>query len=146
MPISKKISEEAISIYGKFLSLNSMFFTKERKLILAMALNHSSHFSADELLFDIQKAHKKVSRATIYRCLRQMVECGVLVEADFGHGHQHYELSLGNERHIHLIDTKTGKVREVVNEDLYKIISKIANSESFEISHQKIQLFGINKT
>ena len=54
MAISKKIIEEANTIYGKFLALNSMFFTKERKLILSMALAQTSHFSADELQFDIQ--------------------------------------------------------------------------------------------
>jgi|GEM_PF-3655613 len=102
-----KLLDEACKIYADFLRHQGMFFTKERQIIVQSILEHKEHFSADELFFDLQKQSKKVSRATMYRSLAQLVECGVLSEADFGHGHSHFELAMGGQKHAHLICRQT---------------------------------------
>ncbi len=122
-----------------------MFFTKERHLILESIFEQEDHFSADELHFETQKADKKVSRATIYRSLRQLRDAGILIEADFGHGHSHYELALGECNHIHLICQESGKVEEVVAPELEELLLKIAKKKNFKLKYHKIQLFGLSK-
>ncbi len=138
----KKLFEEAEQKYKSYLKLRSMFYTKERKTILDCVLKRQDHFSADELFLDIQTQKIRVSRATIYRCLHQMVECGILFEADFGHGHAHYEVAHEGDTHIHLICTRTGTVKEVQDKELDVLIAKIAKKENLDLKHQKIQLFG----
>src|SRR3954466_6288425 len=84
---------EARGIYSEFLKKNKMFFTKERAQLLDFIFDQKGHFSADELMFEMQKQRAaaagdvKVSRATLYRSLSQMVDAGILSESDFGHGH-----------------------------------------------------------
>jgi Fur family ferric uptake transcriptional regulator len=141
----EKLLPEALGLYSEFLKKNKMFFTKERTRLLDFILKQEGHFSADELLFAMQKADLKVSRATLYRSLSQMVEAGILSESDFGHGHTHYEIALGSKPHVHLICTDTGEVREVHSQKLEDALSDLARKEGFKIKRYKIQVFGVSK-
>lgn len=141
----EKLLPEAHGLYSDFLKKNRMFFTKERTRLLDFILGQEGHFSADELLFAMQKADLKVSRATLYRSLSQMVEAGILSESDFGHGHTHYEISLGTKPHVHLICTDTGDVREVYSQKLEDALNELARKEGFSIKRYKIQVFGVSK-
>lgn len=141
----EKLLPEARGLYSDFLKKNHMFFTKERTRLLDFILGQEGHFSADELLFAMQKADLKVSRATLYRSLSQMVEAGILSESDFGHGHTHYEIALGGKPHVHLICTDSGDVREVYSKKLEAALADLARKEGFRIKRYKIQLFGVSK-
>ncbi len=136
---------EARLVYSEFLKKNKMFVTKERTQLLDFILDQKGHFSADELMFEMQKQDVKVSRATLYRSLSQMVEAGILSESDFGHGHTHYEINMGSKPHVHLIHTDTGDVREVESQKLEDALAELAREEGFEISRYKIQVFGKSK-
>ena len=140
-----KLLPEARAVYSDFLKKNKMFFTKERTQLLDFIFDQEGHFSADELMFAMQKADVKVSRATLYRSLNQMVEAGILSESDFGHGHTHYEIALGSKPHVHLICTDSGDVREVHSQKLEDALNELARKEGFKIQRYKIQVFGISK-
>ena len=140
-----KLLPEARTVYSDFLKKNKMFFTKERTQLLDFIFDQEGHFSADELMFAMQKADVKVSRATLYRSLNQMVEAGILSESDFGHGHTHYEIALGSKPHVHLICTDSGDVREVHSQKLEDALNELARKEGFKIKRYKIQVFGISK-
>jgi Fur family ferric uptake transcriptional regulator len=137
---------EARGIYADFLKKNKMFFTKERTQLLNFIFDQKGHFSADELMFEMQKAEVKISRATLYRSLSQMVEANILSESDFGHGHTHYEISLGSKPHVHLICTDSGDVREVHSQKLEDALNDLARKEGFKIKRYKIQVFGVSKS
>lgn len=137
---------EARGIYSEFLKKNKMFFTKERTQLLDFIFEQKGHFSADELMFEMQKADVKVSRATLYRSLSQMVEAGILSESDFGHGHTHYEIAIGSKPHVHLICTDSGDVREVHSQKLEEALNDLARKEGFKIKRYKIQVFGVSKS
>lgn len=134
--------EEAQRRYGDFLDRNKMFFTKERVLIVEAVFLMEGHFSADELLFEMQKRGMRVSRATLYRSLSQLVDCGVLVEADFGHGHTHYEL-LGSEPHEHLVCQTCGKVVEVVSSEINTAIANLAKEQGFRLVSHRTYIAGV---
>jgi Fur family ferric uptake transcriptional regulator len=146
MEIKDKILTEAREVYSEFLKKNKMFFTKERNHLLDFIFEQNGHFSADELMFEVQKADIKVSRATLYRSLNQMVDAGILSESDFGHGHTHYEVAIGSKPHVHLICTDSGDVREVYSQKLEDALNDLARKEGFKIKRYKIQVFGISKT
>ncbi len=142
----EKYLPEARGVYSEFLKKNKMFFTKERTQLLDFIFDQKGHFSADELMFEMQKADVKVSRATLYRSLSQMVEAGILAESDFGHGHMHYEIAIGSKPHVHLICTDSGDVREVQSQKLEAALNELARKEGFKIKRYKIQVFGVSKS
>lgn len=138
----KKIQSEAQAIYAEWLKRKGMFYTKERALLVDFIMDQTGHFSADELLFELQKKQAKISRATVYRSLNQMVDAGILTESDFGHGHTHYEIALGERPHVHFIFTDTGEVKEIHSQKMEDLLSDIAKKEGFVIKRFKIQIFG----
>ena len=119
-----------------------MLLTKERSALLKFIFAQRGHFSADELLFEMQRTGLKVSRATLYRTLNHLVEAGILSESDFGHGHTHYEIDLGGKPHAHLIGRRDGKVREVASPRLEAALKELARREGFAVRRYKIQVFG----
>jgi Fur family transcriptional regulator, ferric uptake regulator len=128
--------------FKEYLNRNKMFYTRERSVILEAILGRKDHFSVDELMFEMQQHGQKVSRATLYRCLSQMVDAGVLNEADFGHGHLHYEVINTDDPHEHLICKNCGKITEVSNPDFTRAVEQLAQLEGFTMSHYKTQIFG----
>jgi Fur family transcriptional regulator, ferric uptake regulator len=145
MNMKEKHLPIAISLYGEFLKKRKMFFTKERSELVNFIFSQEGHFSADELLFELQKSQKKVSRATLYRSLSQLVEAGILSVSDFGHGHTHYEIALGAKPHVHLICSRTDEVREVHSAKLEAALNDLAQKEGFTIRQYNIQIFGESK-
>lgn len=129
--------------YSEFLKRRKMFLTKERTALLAFIFEQKGHFSADELLFEMQRTGLKASRATLYRTLSQLVEAGVLSESDFGHGHMHYEVNLGDRPHAHLVSLDNrDDVREVTSERLEAAITELMRKEGFTAKRFNLQVFG----
>ena len=142
----QSLLNEAKRVYAEFLKKNRMFFTKERETLLSFIFEQKRHFSVDELMFEMRKADKKISRATLYRSLNQLVEAGILSEApDFGHGHTHYEILLGSSPHVHLICQSSGKVKEVQSKALEKALNELAKEQKFDSLSYKLQIFGIDR-
>ena len=140
--LSTKLQQKAIDIYKEYLSNKNFFITKERMSTLDQVFKQKDHFSADELFINIQNSTRGASRSTVYKTLSQLQECGILIEADFGHGHSHYEIGLGKQQHIHLICNHTHNITEVVNEQLEQAIQEICKAENFKLDFHKTQLFG----
>ena len=133
---------EAQARYAEFLKRNKMLLTKERVALVDFIFAQKGHFSADELLFEMQRSGPRISRATLYRTLSHLVDAGVLSESDFGHGHTHYEIDLGGRPHVHLIFQESGEVKEVHSPKLEAALAELARKEGFEMKRFKIQVFG----
>src|SRR5690606_19972687 len=128
--------------YAEFLKRNKMFLTKERTALLEFIFAQKGHFSADELLFEMQRTGLKASRTTLYRTLSQLVEAGVLSESDFGHGHTHYEIDMDDTPHMHLVSLESDEVREVTSDKLVAAMTEILRKEGFAPKRYNMQIFG----
>lgn len=129
--------------YTEFLKRKKMFLTRERTALLEFIFHQPGHFSADELLYEMQRTGLKVSRATLYRTLSQLVEAGVLSESDFGHGHTHYEVDMDDDPHIHLVSLENrDEVREVTSDKLIAAFAEVLRKEGFVPKRYNIQIFG----
>jgi Fe2+ or Zn2+ uptake regulation protein len=137
--------EDAENSYRSYLTKSKMFYTKERAIILSAVLDRKDHFSVDDLLFLMKSEDLKVSRATLYRSVSQMVEAGILVEADFGHGHIHYEMSDANKNHEHLVCKNCDQVIEVDSKQVQEAIDHIAKNHGFKVITIKTQILGLCK-
>lgn len=134
--------EEAEKKFREYLRRHDMFYTKERAVILDAVYQAEDHFSADEMVFQMQKQGLKVSRATLYRALGHMHEAGVLNQADFGHGHTHYEPPRMDEPHEHITCERCGTVAEVVVPDLEKTLRKAVQKAGFDLTSFHLRMSG----
>lgn len=74
----------------KYLSGHGVRMTSPRRAVAQAALGFKSNFTAEELVSSVRKRHAEVSRATVYRTLRLMVDAGALKAVDTGTGAQSF--------------------------------------------------------
>ncbi len=91
--------------------------TKQRDVIIEAAFATDDHFNAEELLDKVRKIDRTVSRATVYRTITLMIECGVLREVDLGRDQTYYDPNfLDKPQHNHLICLDCDRVVEFEDE------------------------------
>ena len=73
--------------------------TFQRKLVLRRAVSHL-HFSAEELVKDVQGIDHTVSRGTVYRTLSLLHDAGVVEKHDFRYGPPNYEVVFDRARYL----------------------------------------------
>ena len=96
-----------------FIEQKGLRKTAQRDAIVKAAFSTTEHYTAEELLAMSKKIEPSVSRATVYRTLPLLVECGVLKEMDFGKEFKYYDPNYNEHPiHNHLICVDCDKIVE----------------------------------
>src|SRR5205809_6892996 len=74
------VSETPESKFREFLEIRGEKLTEPRRILIRHIFDSHKHFDADELVADLHASGRRVSRATVYRTLRLLVEAGLLRE------------------------------------------------------------------
>ena len=130
------------ALFRRFLKSEGLRFTPEREIILREAFSLHEHFEAEDLLFRMRQHDLRVSKATVYRTLTLLVQCGLLREVIFGERHSHYEHVLGHRHHDHLICLGCGKIIEFTDETMEKLQQKICEQYRFESLQHRLEITG----
>jgi len=134
-----RIAEDKLRDYLKSKGLK---FTPERQLILKEVFSIHRHFEVDDLFIRMRRRDKRISRSTLYRTLRLLVECGLLREVLFEERHSHYEHILGHEHHDHLLCLGCGQVIEFSNSSIEKLQNKVCGEYKFQPQGHRLQITG----
>ena len=118
--------------------------TDQRKIIAKVMSESDDHPDVDELYNRVSKIDPKISIATIYRTVKLFQEAGILTKHDFKSGKARYE-AMDESHHDHLIDIKTGKIIEFVDEEIEKLQNKVAEKYGYNLVDHKLELYGIKK-
>ena len=123
----------------------------EQRRIIARVLSESKeiygesdHPDVDELYSRVSKIDSRISIATVYRTVKLFEESGILTKHDFKGGKARYEASI-ESHHDHLIDIKTGKIIEFVDEEIEALQKKVAEKYGYKLVDHKLELYGIKK-
>lgn len=96
-----------------FLKAKGLRKTVQRDAIVQAAFGTTEHYTAEDLLVMARKIERSVSRATVYRTLPILVECGVLREMDFGRDFKYYDPNfVDHPHHNHLICVDCDRIVE----------------------------------
>ena len=133
---------EVEKVFRDYVQSKGLKFTPERQSILNHVFKCHGHFEAEELLIDMRKNNKRVSKATIYRTLALLVNSGLLREVIFGEKHAHYEHVYGHEHHEHLVCIGCGKIIEFTDERIEKFQEEICIANKFKAESHKFQIMG----
>ena len=89
--------------FEAFLRSRQLKLTGERLELVEEVFGQPHHFDADQLHMTLKQKGKAISRATVYRTLDLLVQCGLVRKSSFGDQHAHYEAVRSDEHHDHLI-------------------------------------------
>ena len=76
----------------------------------------------------------KASRASIYRTLQLLLECGLVEQVERVDKHAHYEHTFGHKHHDHLICLRCGKVIQLFSEKLEKLQKQLCKKRISDVS------------
>src|SRR5579859_5781232 len=91
--------------FREYLATRGMRLTRERETIVEEVFASHEHFDTDQLVsrLSTRTDGKRVSRATVYRTLDDMVLAGLLRKVARSHDREVYEHDYGYPQHDHLI-------------------------------------------
>ena len=127
--------------FDAFIRNRGMRRTAQRDVIVEAAFASDDHFTAEELLAKSKKIDPTTSRATLYRTISLLVECGLLREIDLGRDERVYDPNfLESPDHSHLICVNCGKVIEFEDENTSVLIDCITRRLGFRPSSKSMRI------
>ncbi len=115
--------------------------TPQRDAIVQAAFATTEHYTAEELLAMARKVDRSVSRATVYRTLPLLVECGVLREMDFGKDYKFYDPNyLEHPSHNHLICVDCNRIVEFEDQHIDLLESCITKRLGFSLASKNLRI------
>jgi Fur family ferric uptake transcriptional regulator len=133
---------EASRKFYNYLKKRELRNTPERFLILNQISEMNRHFEADSLLVQLKINNKKISRATIYRTLELLVDCGLVKKINLDAQHAFYEAAFELNRHDHFVCSACGKIIEFYDETINKIQRHLQAVYGLEVVHYSYHLSG----
>lgn len=119
-----------------------MRMTEQRRVIARVLSTAEDHPDVEEIHRRASEIDPRISIATVYRTMRLFEDAGVVERHDFQDGRSRYE-EASEDHHDHLIDLKTGKVIEFVNEEIEQLQKKIAERHGYKLVAHRLELYGI---
>jgi Fur family transcriptional regulator, ferric uptake regulator len=117
--------------------------TEERLALFEEVFSQHGHIDAEELLAAMQARGSKISRATVYRNLDLLVECGLARKQQLASRRFLYEHVHGGQHHDHLVCTVCGRVVEFMSPGIAALQTEICRAHGFVPSHHTLQISGL---
>jgi len=119
-----------------------MRMTEQRRVIARVLSSADDHPDVEEIHKRAAELDPHISIATVYRTMRLFEEAGVVERHDFQDGRARYE-EAGEIHHDHLIDLRSGKVIEFVNEEIERLQRRIAEEHGYRLVDHRLELYGV---
>ena len=130
--------------FEEYLQSRGKRITQQRRLLVNHISQRHEHFDADELIAELARTGvgRAISRPTVYRTLRELVDAGLLRQMTLG-GRAVYEHDYGYPQHDHLHCQKCNKLIEFRSDEFQKIRDAVALEHNFRVSGHRLIVAGI---
>jgi Fur family ferric uptake transcriptional regulator len=119
-----------------------MRMTDQRRVVARVLSNAKDHPDVEELYRRAHTVDPHISIATVYRTVRLFEESGIIERHDFRDGRSRYE-EAPDQHHDHLIDMRSGKVIEFVDDEIEALQNAIARRLGFTLVDHRLELYGV---
>lgn len=137
----------SLDIFEGFLEERCLKVTRQRRLVYEEILAMDEHFDVDSLLLRLKQNGAQISKATIYRTLQLLMECGLLrrvqlspdgVTADAVYAACPEGCAVDN-----LVCTECGQTIRFSKEDVCNLCADIAGQHGFALRSHCLNIFAI---
>jgi Fur family ferric uptake transcriptional regulator len=132
-------------LFRSFLKARGLQFTKERAAILQKILSYPGHFDPESLYLKIRKSGLKASRASVYRTLNLLCECGLVERVRKTEHGTIYEHTFGHEHHDHMLCIVCENIIEFYSEDLERLQEELCKKQDFQGASHTLEIRGYCK-
>lgn len=136
------VGEAPESKFREYLEIRGEKLTAPRRTLVRHIFSVHKHFDADELVADLRAAGCSVSRSTVYRTLRLLVDAGLLRELRLTN-RTAYEHDYGYPNHDHLHCVECNKVVEFRNDSIRQARDAISREHGFRAKEHRFIIEGV---
>ena len=136
------VSESPEEKFREFLEIRGEKLTEPRRVLVRHIFDSHKHFDADELVADLRTAGRQVSRSTVYRTLRLLVEAGLLRELRLTN-RTAYEHDYGYPSHDHLHCTECKTIVEFSNDEVRRVREAVSLQHGYRPLGHRFIITGI---
>lgn len=134
------------SVFRRFLRAEGQKYTQERADILDAIIALDDVFEAEELLLRMRSAGHDVSKATIYRTLKLLVDAGIITQALFDSNQAHYQLIYGKAPRDFMVCMKSGKLVEFEAPELIALRDRICRELGWQAVGHRFQIYAVSSS
>lgn len=120
--------------------------TKQKSLILETLKKSPAHITADALTDMLKSSGEKVSRATVYRYLRELEDSGRVMKYSLGEKscscYRYVGENSGCHEHYHLMCESCGRLEHIESDAIKSFAESAKKSFGFEIDEGKTVFYG----
>ena len=117
--------------------------TPQRIAICKVALQTSTHPTAQEIYKKVKEEYPTISLATVYQTLKVLKELNLVQELPFFQRKIRFDPY--TKPHINLVCLKCGAIKDLNDPTAQLIVDKLTNSAEFKVNGQRIDIYGICK-
>ncbi len=130
--------------FEEYLQTKGQRNTDQRRLLVEQVFSRHEHFDADQLIEQLpRKGHSGyVSRPTVYRTLKELVEAGLLHVFQLD-GRSVYEHDYGYPQHDHFYCTRCRQLIEFRSDELIELRDRIAADHNFRVQGHRWIIQGV---
>lgn len=130
--------------FEEYLQSRGKRTTQQRRVLVDHVFSRHEHFDADELIEQLgsQAKETRISRATVYRALEELVESGLLRKMTIG-GRAVYEHDYGYPQHDHLHCTECDALIEFRSDALEELREAAAREHGFHVTGHRFLITGV---
>ena len=115
--------------------------TDQRKIIVKVLSDSSDHPDVESVHKRASKVDKRIGIATVYRTIKLFEDNNLLEKHEFRGYSSRYETV--RENHHHLIDMKSGKVKEFRNTLVDAMQKQVAKEMGYKLIDYRLELYAV---
>ena len=129
--------------FRRYLKAHGIKDTVARRIILNAVLDLHEHFEAEQVLYLLRERGEKVGKATVYRTLPLLVDCGILKQVRFDVKQAHYEHAYGEDAHDHMVCRRCGRIIDFAANEIQALSETIGKRHRFHVITHRFQISGL---
>ena len=115
--------------------------TEQRKIIVRVLSDSSDHPDVESVHKRVSKIDRRIGIATVYRTIKLFEDNNLLEKHEFKGYSSRYETV--RENHHHLIDVKSGKVKEFRNTLVDAMQKQVAKEMGYKLIDYRLELYAV---
>lgn len=119
--------------------------SKGREVIFDQVMQSHGHFTAEALTKECLQKKLKVSRPTVFRVLRDLLEAGIIRETAFGDKHRHFEHVYDIKPHHHAQCIRCHAFIEFPDKQGEEVYHTLLAKQGFKILGHEMHFYGVCK-
>ena len=138
-----EIIEPLCAVFRRKLKAEGLKYTPERAQVLDTVLSFEGLFEADRVLESVRKSGVRVSKATVYRTIKLLLDSGIIQRAVFDEEQTHYQVVYGKTPRDMIVRVDTGESILIDTPELEQLRDAICRAHGLKAKGHRLTIFAV---